>query len=172
MEAGWGRYSIGLQFGASLVSKRLAKSRILNVSSLLPLVGGIISRHRRIVSQANVKGPFYIKARIENVLRAIPFVDLSEYMTHVEKFDLPVVQASDLMVPTGTSLDTFVISPELESVPAESAEARPDGGAIAMWVEIMQALGIPRELLAENAELLLRVATRESDMHRARSPNG
>ena len=97
--------------------------------------------------------------------RTIPFVDLSEYMTHVEEFDFPVVQASDLMVPTGTSLDTFVVSPELQYVPAES-ETTTYNGPVEMWVGIMQALGIPGELLAENAKALLSVAIRESDIQR------
>ena len=171
VEAAWELYSIGQQFRSSLVSKGLEECRILNLNLLLPLVGVIISRHRRIVAQANVKGPFYIKARIESVWRVIPLVDLSEYMTHVEEFDFPVVQASDLMVPTGTSLDTFVVSPELQSVPAESEKITYDG-PIEMWLKIMQALGIPGELLAENAKALLSVAIRESDIHRARLPSG
>ena len=170
-EAGWELYSIGLEFRSSLVSNGLEECRILNLNLLLPLIAVIISRHRRIVARANVKGPFYIKARIENVWRAIPFVDLSEYMTHVEQFDFPVVQASDLMVPPGTSLDTFVVSPELQSVPAESDKITYDG-PIEIWFEIMQALGIPGQLLAENAKAMISVAIRESDIHRARLPSG
>ena len=46
-------------------------------------------------------------------------MDVDEYLAHVAKFDFPVVETSSLMVPTGTTLDTFVVSPELESVPAE-----------------------------------------------------
>ena len=171
VETSWEPYSIGVEFRSSLVSKGLGASRILNLNLVLALVGGVFSQHRRIVGQANVRGPFYIKARIENVWRAIPFVDLSEYMTHVEKFDFPVVQASDLMVPAGTSLDTFVVSPEMESVPAKSEMITSDG-SIKMWIAIMEALGIPGELLAKSAETLLNVSNRESDMHRARLPGG
>ena len=171
VDATWEPYSIGAEFRSSLVSKGLGASRILNLNLLLPLVGVIVSRHRRIVEQANVRGPFYIKAHIENVWRTIPFVDVDEYMAHVERFDFPVVQASDLMVPTGTSLDTFVVSPELKSVPAESEKITYDG-PIRMWSEIMQALGIPGELLAQNANALLSVSIRESEMHRSRLPGG
>ena len=78
---------------------------------------------------------------------------------------------SYLLVPTGTTLNTFIVSPELESVPDESQEITYDG-PILMWVEIMQALGIPGELLAQNAKALLSVSIRESDMHRARLPSG
>ena len=171
LAASWQPYSIGVKFWTSLVSKGLEESRILNLNLLLPLVGAIVSRHRRIVGTANVRGPFYIKGRIENVWRTIPFIDICEYMTHVEKFDFPVVQASDLMVPIGTSLDTFVVSPELKGVPSENDKIAYDG-PIEIWLEIMQALGIPVELLAENAKALLSVAIRESDMHRARLIGG
>ena len=171
VDAIWEPYSIGAEFKSTLVSKGLGACRILNLNVLLPLVGAIVSRHRRIVGQANVRGPFYIKARIENVWRAIPFVDLDEYMAHVKRFDFPVVQASDLMVPTGTSLDTFVVSPELGSIPAESEKIKYDG-PIQMWLEIMQALGIPGELLAQNAEAMLGVSIRESEMYRARLLRG
>ena len=74
---------------------------------------------------------------------------------------------SNLMVPTGTSLDTFVVSPELERAPAESEKITFDG-PIEMWVGLMEALGIPHELLAKNAKTLLNVSIRESDMLRAR----
>ena len=163
----WEDYSIGADFKSALVSKGLGASRILNLNLLLPLVGVIISRHRTIVGQAGVRGPFYIKARLDNVWRAIPFVDLDEYIAHVERFDFPVVQASDLMAPAGTSLESFVVSPELKNVPSESENIKYDG-PIRMWIEIMEALGIPGELLAQNAEALLNVSIRESELHRRR----
>ena len=167
VETIWEPYSIGEEFRSSLISEGLGGFRILNLNLMLAVVSGIFSQHCRIVGQAKVKGPFYIKARIENVWRTVPFVDLREYMTHVKKFDFPVVQASDLMIPEGTSLDTFIVSPELESVPAKSEMITHDG-SVEMWVGIMQALGIPGELLTNNAQALLSVSTREADMYHAR----
>ena len=143
VEAAWVPYSIGAEFRSSLSAGGLAGSdpRILNLNLLLNIVGGIISRHRRIVWQADVRGPFYIKARIENAWRTIPFIDISEYMTHIREFDFPIVQASDLMVPPGTSLESFVVSPEMESAPADFEKVTYDG-PIAIWLAIMEALGI------------------------------
>ena len=164
----WEAYSIGAKFASALVSKELVASRILNLNLLPNLLAVIVWRHRTIVGQSNIKGPFYLKARIENVWRTVPFVDLDGYMEHVERFDFPVVQEADMIVPKGTSLETFLVLPESEDVPAESNKVGSEG-SIAIWVEIMQALGIPGELLAQNAEKLLSVALRESEMHRARA---
>ena len=62
-------------------------------------------------------------------------------------------------------------SPELENVPAESERITYDGPG-EMWLEMMQALGIPRELLAKNPKALLSISIRESDMHRTRLTSG
>ena len=167
----WATYSIGAKFASALSSKGLGASRILNLNLLLEILRLVLSRHQTIVGQSGVKGPFYIKARIANVWRAVPFIDLDQYMEHVEMFDLPVVQDSVLVVPEGTSLETFVVSEELVSVPAESENQLPDG-SVDMWVEISQALGIPGELLEKNARALASVSRRESEIHRARLPGG
>lgn len=161
----WAQYSIGTRFRSALLSKGLETSRILNLNLMLSLVGALVSRHRRIVGQSNIKGPFYIKARIENAWRAIPFVDVDKYLTHVQNFDFPVVQDSNLMVPAGTSLDTFVISPELEWIPSES-EIIKYKGPVDIWVRIMQAFGIPGELLEESAMELLNSSILESERNR------
>ena len=167
----WARYSIGARFKSTLISSGLGGSRILNLNLMPSLIGAIVSRHRRIVGQENIKGPFYLKARIENVWRTIPFIDIMEYMTHIERFDFPVIQDSNVVVPAGTSLESFVISPELKYVPSETQKVTYDG-PVEMWIEIMEALGIPLELLQQNTTGLLNVSIRESEWYRAQIPSG
>ena len=169
VDAMWKPYSVGPRFMSRLVSKGLTSSRILNLNILASLILVIISRHRRLVGQVNVKGPFFIKARIENVWRAIPFVDLDAYMAHVERFDFPVVQTSTIMTPAGTALETFIVSPESEHVPSE-CDKTVDAGAAGTWLAILRALGIPDDLVAQNAKALLGVSYRESGMHRCQLP--
>ena len=164
----WKPYSIGLEFMKSISSKGLERSRILNLNMLLLLCFATISRHRIIVGQANLRGPFYIKARLENVWRTIPFIDLDKYMVHVNQYDIPVVQASDMVVPPGSSIDTFIISPELDHVPVHTDKISYDG-PVEIWLNILEALGIPMELIDDNATALLRASMRESEIQRARS---
>ena len=164
----WEMYPTGMNFVSSLLRKRLTTSRVLNLNILLPLLRVIFSRHRTLVGQANVRGPFYVKALIDNVWRTVPFVDVEEYITHVEEFDIPVVQDSRMLVPSGTSIGSFVMSPELENVPSES-EGISDKGAIVIWVRIMEALGIPGELLLQAANEMLQAGSRESEIQRSKT---
>ena len=164
----WEMYPTGMKFALSLLRKKLTTSRVLNLNILLPILGAIFSRHRTLVGQANVRGPFYVKALIDNVWRTVPFVDVEEYITHVEEFDIPVVQDSRMLVPSGTSIGSFVMSPELENVPSES-EGFFDNGAITIWIRIMQALGIPGDLLLRALNELLQAGNRESEIQRSKT---
>ena len=57
---------------------------------VVTLTEGIIARHRASAEGAGIGGPFFLKAIIENTWRAVPFVDTSEYVSHIEAFDVPV----------------------------------------------------------------------------------
>ena len=167
VDEAWEPYSIGPEFELRLREIGLTYSRILNLNILLPLLRVIFARHRTLAGGANVKGPFYVKALIENVWRVVPFLDIDDYKAHVEKFDFPVVQESELMVPPGTSLETFAVSPELDHVPSET-DSYTDKGAVAIWLHILEALGIPGQLLAKNSRELIGAGNRESEMRRSR----
>ena len=167
VEERWENYEISGDFTHALTEGGFEASRILNLNLLPILLIVILSRHRTIVGQSGVRGPFYLKARIANVWRTIPFVDVWQYMEHLKEYSVPVVQEGDLIVPKGYSLETFVVSQEAKDVRSD-LEDKAKSAAVQIWIDIMQALGIPGELIKENAQALLNAAQRESDIHRAR----
>ena len=97
----WPQFAHGERFAQHLAERGLEDSRVLDLNMLLFVLIAVVSRHRTLAGFAGVKGPFYIKANIENVWRAIPFLDIEEYLTHVNTFDVPVIQDSDLTAPYG-----------------------------------------------------------------------
>ena len=107
----WSNFDIGNEFISGLPSKNLSDFTFLDLNRLLELCILVIARHRNLVAQAEITGPFYVKAYIENVWRTSPFIDLPAYINHVKKYGLPVVQDSEILAPRGTSLDSFVSVP-------------------------------------------------------------
>lgn len=140
--------------------------RILDLNQVLVAMTAITVRHRSLAGHANVNGPFYVKAYLENIWRVVPFVDLSVYLKHVSEFGLPIVQASDEVVPPGTSLDSFVLLPERDALDSEYWS---DSKEIAFHVVdsfqitkyIFEAFGLPRHLFNQESitELFLRSYT-------------
>ena len=163
----WSSYAHGKEFGLILAERNLEASRVLSLNMLITLLAGVMARHRTLAGHAGVRGPFYVKAIMKNVWRAIPFIDTEEYMHHVGTFDVPVVQDSDVTAPSGSWPEGFVPMPELDEVPREDNREVLEN-AIILWVAIMQALGIPGEVLVRSSNRILSVADQEAERHRNR----
>ena len=149
----WDNYTIGDRFVDELVRRGITFSRILDLNAIIDIIGSIMRRHRILTGNAKVTGPFYMKSHLENIWRCIPFVDNSAYLQHVCKFGFPVIQDSTLVVPPGKSLETFVVSPEIATIPSEEELLSYDG-PIRLSMIILNALGMPMEVLARSIDEL------------------
>ena len=147
----WDEYENGRAFISKVFDAGLTSARILDLNILMDFLLGVVRRHRIVVGDAGVKGPFYLKANIENVWRTVPFVDHTKFLQHISNFGLPLNQESDMTVPIGPALDTFIISQELSEVPSER-DRTVDLGAIMLFLSIVNALGIPREILGDSID--------------------
>ena len=120
--------------------------RVLDLSRMLEVVYAVSVRHRRLAGEADVRGPFYVKCRLENVWRTIPYLDTPEFITHIDEFGLPLIQDSSVMVPAGPSMDGFVmldeyLAPIREDLPmSENPLSRADTVLIA--ARILPAFGV------------------------------
>ena len=161
----WSHYVQGERFISLLARKDLLSFvRVLNLNMVVTLTEGIIARHRALAEGAGVRGPFYLKAIIENTWRVVPFVDSSEYVSHIEAFDVPVVQDSDLTAPSGDWPEGFITVPEPSEASCDTK--RTFGHSVAItWIAIMEALGLPGEVLAKGGNEFFDAANRETELH-------
>ena len=147
----WYEYENGREFISRVLETGLTSARILDLNILMDFLLGVVKRHRIVVGDAGVKGPFYLKANVENIWRTVPFIDHTKFLEHISKFGLPLNQERDITVPIGTTLDTFIVSQELSEVPSEG-DGTTDVGAMMLFLNIVNALGIPREILANSVD--------------------
>ena len=138
----------------------LNSARVLDLNLVLIVLMSIIRRHRFLVWQARVKGPFYVKANLENIWRTVPFVDLPEYLDHLNDHGIAVIQDTEVLVPDGTSLENFVFLPERDVPKSESLTPEemgdPVGDAIKIGIHIFEAFGIPQDVLKHASDLFFR----------------
>lgn len=163
----WLEYDHGEKFASLIAERELHAARVLNLNIVVNLVGATVARHCSLARMANVNGPFYFKAKLENTWRVIPFIDTSEYISHVETYDIPIVQDSHLTAPIGGWPEGFITLPELSQNPTERISAI-ELSSIETWIATMQALGIPGDFLSKSASRILRVANREAERQRNR----
>ena len=161
----WNEYSIGNRFVSRLVDSDLTYGRVLDLNATIDLIGHVMRRHRILAGNANIGGPFFLRASVENVWRTIPFIDHSKYLEHIEDFGYPLVQETDMIVPDGTSLDSFVVAPEIQRPPQEGDIVSAEG-PIEIAMRILDALGIPMVVLARSIEELHSAGGRSQNIQR------
>lgn len=161
----WEPYTIGEEFHRILTESDSWHSRVLDLNGIPAFCMAVVRRHQELLRESNVQGPLYIKARVENVWRSIPFIDWPAYLEHAKKWHLPVYQDSDLVIPPGTSLDSFVLGEMPENLPLEPG---PDvyGGGIDLAVAVLSALGIPAKTVKESARDLVGINDRRAVFER------
>ena len=164
-------YSSGDAFARMVSEAGLAETRVMDLNMVFDACVAIARLHRSLVSQSGIRGPFYFKAYIENAWRAVPFIDIAEFLTHCEAHGLPVVQDTDILAPLGTGLETFVELPERDPVGPDSttsdADARDD--AIQLSLPIFRALGIPGELFATSPLEFVTAGQRAKEVQQLRN---
>ena len=143
-----------------IIENGLNNTRIVDLNLVLIALMTMIRRHRRLVGYANIKGPFYVKAYIENMWRTVPFIDLPAFLDQVSEYGFPIVQSQDVLVPNGTSLDTFVVLPERDAPKSEDIRPEDIGEQVMdaqkISYHILEAFGITSDVMMCSADLFLR----------------
>ena len=150
--------SVGKAFLEIVAQKGLAGCTILDLTHAANFILAIFKRHRTIMRHAGVNAPLYVKSRIENVWRTIPYVNLPVYLEHVRKYDIPLVQWDGFELPPRSSSSPCILFPERDDVPEET-EPDTEQGPVNLWLGVMEALGVPMDFLAQNASELVRVSS-------------
>jgi hypothetical protein len=141
-------YGTAPEFIAVVNEAALTGVRFLDLNAIFSAVGAIASRHRKLVEEAEIMGPFFVKAHLENVWRTVPFIDMSSYIAHVREYGIPVVQDESVLVPPGVDPVTFTRLQECGTQPIPADLSLKD--VISISLPIFQALGIAGELFIEN----------------------
>lgn len=153
------QYSVAEEFRNIVAKNGLDYCTILDLSDFPFIISAVFRRHRTLMDRAEIRAPLHIKAHLENVWRTIPFIDLPEYLEHVEKYDIPLVQLGEIEFPPTSSSLPCVVLPELNDVPDEP-EPYIEGGPLRLSLRLMEALGVPMDFVAKNSEKMWRVSTR------------
>ena len=127
----------------------LRAENIVDANQFLVMLSALYGMHLAAIKKAGIAGPVLSKARLLNVRRKIPFFDSEVFLLHVRKYGVPLCQEDSALTPPGTAPESLL---ELD-VQKPSHGCDLDGlvglfvTVSTLFVSIMEALGIPREVL-------------------------
>ena len=151
---------------------------IADMNHLMSLLVDFVAKYRRLLKLAEAAGEYYFKARILNVWRLLPFVDVESILDEYEEYGLPIVLDSEVMFPIGYGPDSFQLVEEKNVADGKGGEAVTSAiQAQLMFTWIALALGVPALVEAEDtgkakvvsSTELLNAATRAMEVQRRRN---
>ena len=142
-------YNIGSSFAELVDPFPPLSSRLLDLNQVFKATWAIATIHRRLAAKADIYGPFYFKSYIQNAWRKVPFLDMPSFLSHVQKFGVPVVQEDDVLAPPGTDLKSFETLSPYQNYCGPTADLHLEiNDAIKMSMHIFDALGIPHDIFS------------------------
>ena len=143
IEAALDGYDGAASFARILKETNLRSPRIVDLNLLFNLLMGVIEIQKRLEAKARWTDGFHVKARLLNVWRTIPFLDVSSVLSEFEKHGPPMCLEETVTSPSGIDPETF--EAVLADFPGiETDVAKIIMRAIVMFGPIAQAFGIPR----------------------------
>lgn len=147
-------YSFSTPFIQHCSSIGLNAGWALDLSQSYLILSSIMVRLHRLFEIEGLPWPVYMKARIDNAWRRIPFLDVQDYIALLGNFGLPVVQQSECYAPYGTDPDSCLRlnNARCEEVedPDERCFVARNVDACLVLLEIAKALGLHHSALGFN----------------------
>ncbi|MDE2059893.1 MAG: hypothetical protein KGJ27_09265, partial [candidate division NC10 bacterium] len=136
--------------------------RIVDTNQFIVVLAALYGMHLAAINKAGIAGPVFSKVRLLNVWRKIPFFDSEAFLLHVRNCGVPVCQEDSALAPPGTAPESFL---ELKVQKAENASGndRLHGlivSVVSLLASVMEALGIPTEILCKSSKELYAAAER------------
>ncbi|MFM9976864.1 MAG: helix-turn-helix domain-containing protein [Sphingomonadaceae bacterium] len=154
-----------------LYKKGYNSPRIVDLNFLFSIIVGIVETQRRLLTLANWKKPYHIKARLLNVWRTLPFVDEVTVIDSFEADGLPVCLDGIVTTPSGTDPETFIMIDQM--LDNDSPHAAILLQALMILQPIAKAWGLPiaieKELEPPLFERLQKASARAMDVQARRN---
>jgi len=150
---------------AAMLSGHLS-ARVLDLNLLLALLAACVEKYLQIAQLAGVPRPYFVKARVVNVWRRVPFIDTLSFLAAVEQYGIPVIQYQQAFAPPSLRGDTLL---EITQPPANlDSQARTILRGLSPFARIIEALGVPLHAVGDidKFQELLDATRRAIEVHR------
>ena len=139
-------YEYGQRYIAMLKNQGLGHMipKVADFNFTVHVLIGVISKYRRLLRLAGAVEKYYVKARLINAWRKLPFFDVSAVVAEFERYGVPMFMGSTVSVPEGHDPDSFLYIEDPAIDERDGREQIASGlQAFEIFVNIAIALGIP-----------------------------
>jgi hypothetical protein len=148
-------YETAPRFLKMLRKRNYGSPRIVDLNMIYNLLIAIVELQRRILARADWSKPYYVKARLLNVWRTVPYLDIPEVLDQFNDHGLPMCMDSAVTSPLGREPDSFAEIPLLNDL--DDAD-KIIWQAMAIFSHVVHPWGVPMLLDEDPGKFLKSLA--------------
>lgn len=100
-------YDHGQRFASVLSRHSTGTLRVVDLNYVFNILTGVAEIQARLAKLAGWEGTYYVKVKLLNAWRTVPFIDAPSVISEFEKFGLPMCMDSTSACPNGYGPDSF-----------------------------------------------------------------
>lgn len=100
-------YQFGTRFINLLKAREFQKVRVIDLNITMNVLTAIVVKYRRLLNLSGADNDFFLKARVHNAWRTLPFVDVEKVVSEFESFGVPMILRKETFVPPGQDPASF-----------------------------------------------------------------
>lgn len=135
------RYAHKHRFVELLKRDGHVRPRIIDLNALFNSIVGLVETQRRILDAAGWTHGFHMKARLINVWRTVPFLDIPFVLDQFEEHGVPMCFDRKATMPVGTTPRSFFPVPTLDDPSEERISILVQ--SLSIFAFIARAFGVP-----------------------------
>lgn len=138
-----GLYSYAGRFFDELEKAKFNNPKVLDLNLLFVVIKGIVKTYRELMRLAGIEPSFYVKARLLNCWRTVPFFDMDFAFNNIIKNGIPMILNKVVSSPEGSGPDSFFKVREQELAGEFNTEDMKSlFQAVAAFIPLTRAFGL------------------------------
>ncbi|HVY23909.1 MAG TPA: ATP-binding protein [Steroidobacteraceae bacterium] len=167
----YARYKYAAGFIQKLAPE--VRQRLMDITLLWAFLTSMLAKQEALAKATGDEGSTFIKLKLINVWRCVPYIDTKSYIDHVAKYGLPVIQRKRVISPVGSDPDSLVEIEMDTELGLDTNNATILKAARALtW--LFMAVGLPDDaiLSKETVEEYLESIARVINIHKSSDATG
>jgi hypothetical protein len=129
------------RFAKILVSQGHRNPRVVDLNFLFNTLIGIVEIHQRLMTKVGWTHGYFAKARLLNVWRTVPFLDVPSVLDGFDKYGAPMCLDKNVTIPVGSDPENFAEVEQFEDVDSEHAKVLLQ--SLSLFALVAHSFGLP-----------------------------
>ena len=118
------------------------RPQIADLNMMISVLTAVVAKYRRLLKFVDTNQSFYFKARVINVWRILPFIDIDTILNECKQYGLPMIIDSEMTIPPGNDPGSFMVVREPKTKDGDQEHVISSSQGFIIFTQLARAFGL------------------------------